>query len=171
VCKNALVRYLAINYVVSSLLQRRCNQLSKDTIYCCLCVSSNSIKGQYLIDSGYINFVFRYLSTFSSLFGSALYHKGNALYALENYTGAVLYYDKALAIQPNDTYTLDGKGADLKKLGNYTGAVFYYNKALARDPKDTFALTNKAAIHDILAGFKFSIHLIGACRNQNHLVN
>jgi tetratricopeptide (TPR) repeat protein len=31
---------------------------------------------------------------------NALYDKGNALYALGNYTGAIEYYDMALAIEP-----------------------------------------------------------------------
>jgi tetratricopeptide (TPR) repeat protein len=32
--------------------------------------------------------------------------KGSALPGLENYTGAINYYDKALAINPNDILTL-----------------------------------------------------------------
>jgi uncharacterized membrane protein (UPF0127 family) len=37
---------------------------------------------------------------------NALTGKGTALGSLGNLTGAILYYDKALAIQPNDTYAL-----------------------------------------------------------------
>ena len=69
---------------------------------------------------------------------------------LGNYTGAIEFYDKALAIQPNDTYTLNSKGAALSNLGNHTGAIEFYNKTLTIDPKNTFALTNKDAILDIL---------------------
>jgi tetratricopeptide (TPR) repeat protein len=80
----------------------------------------------------------------------ALNNKGLALDNLGNYTEAILYYDKALAIQSNDTYALDNKAAALDNLGNYTGSILYYNKALAIDPKDTFALTNKDEILHML---------------------
>jgi tetratricopeptide (TPR) repeat protein len=42
-----------------------------------------------------------------------LTNKALALGRLGNFTGAILYYDKALAIQPNDTYALDNKAAAL----------------------------------------------------------
>ena len=69
---------------------------------------------------------------------------------LGNHTEAILYFDKALAIQPNDTYALNNKAAALDNLGNHTGSILYYNKALAIDPKNTFALTNKRAILHML---------------------
>ena len=43
----------------------------------------------------------------------------------KNDTGAIEYYDKALAIQPNDTYALDNKGLALDNLENHTGAIEY----------------------------------------------
>ena len=51
----------------------------------------------------------------------ALYNKGVALDSLGNYTGAIEYYDKALAIDPADTLALNSKGVALGELGNYTG--------------------------------------------------
>ncbi len=48
---------------------------------------------------------------------NALYIKGIALDDLGNHTGAIEYYDKALAIEP-----LNNKGAALNNLGNYTAA-------------------------------------------------
>jgi Flp pilus assembly protein TadD len=45
------------------------------------------------------------------------------------------FYDKALTIQPDDTYALNSKAAALSNLGNYTGAILYYNKALAIEKK------------------------------------
>ncbi|MGC1928823.1 MAG: tetratricopeptide repeat protein [Candidatus Nitrosopolaris sp.] len=46
--------------------------------------------------------------------GAAALDKGLALENLRNYTGAVKYYDKALAINPNHTYALDNKGIKFK---------------------------------------------------------
>ena len=76
---------------------------------------------------------------------NALTNKALALVRLGNYTGAIDYIDKALAIQPKDTYALIDKGTALGRLGNLTGAILYYNKALAIQPNDTYALDNKAA--------------------------
>ena len=82
------------------------------------------------------------------LYVYALTGKGTALGSLGNLTGAILYYDKALAIQPNDTYALTSKGLALDNLRNLTGAILYYDKALAIQPNDTHALDNKAAALD-----------------------
>jgi tetratricopeptide (TPR) repeat protein len=56
-----------------------------------------------------------------------VYNKGQALYNSGNYTGAILYYDKALAIDPHYVNALTGKGLALDDLGNYTGAILYYD--------------------------------------------
>ncbi len=44
---------------------------------------------------------------------NALTSKALTLVRLGNYTSAIEYIDKALAIQPNDTYALTGKGTAL----------------------------------------------------------
>ena len=44
--------------------------------------------------------------------------KGNALYSQGNYTQAIQYYDKALAVDPNDKDALNGKGDALYSLAN-----------------------------------------------------
>ena len=68
--------------------------------------------------------------------------KGDSLYNLGNHTQAIQYYDRALAINPRDKYTLDQLAADLKTSGNWTGAI-KYAKALTIDPNDTPASTTK----------------------------
>ena len=47
-----------------------------------------------------------------------------------NYTGAIQDYDKVLAIDPNDTDTLNNKGNALGKLGKFVEATKYYQKAI-----------------------------------------
>jgi tetratricopeptide (TPR) repeat protein len=76
---------------------------------------------------------------------TTLYNNGLALFKLDNYTGAIEYYDKALAINPKDVNALTDKGLALDNLGNHTGAIEYYDKALAMaiDPHDVRALTSK----------------------------
>ncbi len=75
-----------------------------------------------------------------------VYNKGQALYNSGNCTGAILYYDKALAIDPHYVNALTGKGLALDDSGNCTGAILYYDKALVIQPKDIYALTNKGEL-------------------------
>jgi tetratricopeptide (TPR) repeat protein len=88
--------------------------------------------------------------TINPKYEDALYNKGYDLATLGNHTGAIEYFDKALAIDPHDIDALNNKGAALNSLGNYTGAIEFYNKTLTIDPNNTFALTNKDAILHML---------------------
>ena len=54
---------------------------------------------------------------------------------------SIIYYDKALAIDPKHVLALTGKGNVLSNLGNHTESA--YDKALAIDPKNVGALTGK----------------------------
>ncbi|MGA9152365.1 MAG: tetratricopeptide repeat protein [Candidatus Nitrosopolaris sp.] len=74
---------------------------------------------------------------------SLLVKEGIALDESGNYTGAIEYYDKALAIDPHNVNALRNKGLALDNSGNYTGAVQYYDKALAIDPHYVKALNGK----------------------------
>jgi tetratricopeptide (TPR) repeat protein len=76
--------------------------------------------------------------------------KGIALNNIGNYTGAITYYDKALAIDPKNVDVLTDKGIALNNIGNYTGAITYYDKALAIDPKYIYAINDKGiALNDL----------------------
>jgi len=46
--------------------------------------------------------------------------KGVALVGLRNYTGAIQYYDKALAIDPKNTDALNAKRVAISALNNQT---------------------------------------------------
>jgi tetratricopeptide (TPR) repeat protein len=87
-------------------------------------------------------------NTFASV--SSLDQKGDDLYDSGNSTGAIIFYNKALALNATDTNALNGKGAILSDSGNSTGALIFYNKALAIDPKDVDALTGKGFALDDL---------------------
>ena len=49
---------------------------------------------------------------------------------------SITYFDKVLAIDPNNVLALNEKGNALGGLGNYKEAIAYYDKALAVDPKN-----------------------------------
>ncbi len=71
--------------------------------------------------------------------------EGLSLYHLGNNTGAIEYFDKVLAIDPQYVHAVVNKGGALMNLGNNTGAIPYFDKALAIDPQDAVALNNKGA--------------------------
>jgi tetratricopeptide (TPR) repeat protein len=66
-----------------------------------------------------------------------------------NISGAIIYYNKALAIDQHEAAlkvyfkTLGGKGLALYHLGNYAGAIEYFDKALAINPHNVATLNNK----------------------------
>jgi tetratricopeptide (TPR) repeat protein len=72
-----------------------------------------------------------------------LIDKGNSFYNLGNYQEAITYYDKALAIDPNNVYALNAKGVALGNLNKSQEAITYYDKALAIDPNNVYALNAK----------------------------
>jgi tetratricopeptide (TPR) repeat protein len=71
--------------------------------------------------------------------GIALERLGHLQARAKNFTGAIFYYEMALAGYPNSTGStglLQGIGDNLYQLGNYTEAIRYYDKALAREPNN-----------------------------------
>ena len=52
-------------------------------------------------------------------------------------------FDKSLAINPNNTDALNGKGVALAKLKNFDEAIASFDKALAINPNNTKALSEK----------------------------
>jgi tetratricopeptide (TPR) repeat protein len=70
-------------------------------------------------------------------------NRGVAFYHLGNYTVAITYYDKALAVDPKNAVALTYKGNFLIGIGNYKLANMYFDKALAINPKNVDAATGK----------------------------
>ncbi|HEY0579571.1 MAG TPA: tetratricopeptide repeat protein, partial [Candidatus Nitrosocosmicus sp.] len=82
----------------------------------------------------------------SSIDISILVKKGNDLVKLGSYNGAIVFYNKALAIDPNNIEALYNKGNALVKLGDSIGATVLYDKALAIDPNNKKVLHNKGLL-------------------------
>jgi uncharacterized protein YjbI with pentapeptide repeats len=74
---------------------------------------------------------------------NALYDKGDVLLQKGNYTGAIKYLDKVLAMDPKNVNALTDRAAALDDSGSYTQAILYYNKALAIDSHHINALIGK----------------------------
>jgi tetratricopeptide (TPR) repeat protein len=77
------------------------------------------------------------ISHLSSI-GIALLQQGKFYDALE-------YFDKILALDPNDVVTLGNKGAALTQLSRHDEALVLYKKALGLEPTNITLLNNMAA--------------------------
>jgi tetratricopeptide (TPR) repeat protein len=71
------------------------------------------------------------------------YHRGQALCTTRDYSKAVVCYDKALELSPNDPVLWRRKGFALIKTGRYDEAAACFDKALAIDPNDATAWQRK----------------------------
>ena len=74
---------------------------------------------------------------------SVLNSRGVALSKLNNFSGAIQYYDKALDIDPNNKVILYNKANALIKLADYAKAIDYLDRVLALDPNYINALNDK----------------------------
>jgi tetratricopeptide (TPR) repeat protein len=79
--------------------------------------------------------------------------KGKALDELGKYEEAIEYYDKVLALDPNNKFALNNKGADLYDLGSYEEAIKYFLKRLAIDPNNKHVLYNTGTALDELGRY------------------
>ena len=62
----------------------------------------------------------------------------------KNYANAIVYCDKALAIDPSDEYALNNKGDALYGLGRFQEALSYYDKALNVNSLSAYAWLHRA---------------------------
>ena len=76
--------------------------------------------------------------------------KGVALDELGKPQDAIVWYDKALSLDKNDTDAMYNKGVALDELGKPQDAIVWYDKALSLDKNDTDAMYNKGVALDEL---------------------
>src|SRR5215211_7273463 len=74
---------------------------------------------------------------------NALINQGADLFTSGRFNESIQYFDKALAINPNDEVALDSKGAALYMLGRFNESIQYFDKALAINPNDAYASDTK----------------------------
>jgi len=78
-----------------------------------------------------------------------LIQMGAELSQEKNYSNAILCYDKALEIDPNDSNVLVNKGDALINQGKYDEAGQCYDKALSQNPNSSMALYNMACLKSL----------------------
>ena len=72
--------------------------------------------------------------------------QGDIKYNNEDYTGALIDYNKAIEISPNHAEAYNNRGNLEEGMGNYSGAIEDYNKAIAINPSYADAYYNRGFI-------------------------
>jgi tetratricopeptide (TPR) repeat protein len=79
-----------------------------------------------------------------------LFKLGNLLYVSQAFEEAVISYDHALEIIPDDHYAWNNRGNALRNLGQYEAAVASYDRALEIKPDDHGVWNNRgSALHNL----------------------
>ena len=99
-----------------------------------------------------------------------LYENGILLHNLGKFEEAIECYDKALAIDPQNSNILSNKGLSLHNQGKFEEAIECYDKALAINSQDVFIIKRRDNTREILLHCKGSIgsgQVIGHESNLN----
>jgi tetratricopeptide (TPR) repeat protein len=70
-------------------------------------------------------------------------HRGIAKFELGDKQGAILDYNRAITIDPQDAFAYYNRGVAKFELGDKQGAILDYNRAITIDPQDAFAYYNR----------------------------
>lgn len=87
--------------------------------------------------------------------------KGGALNTLGRSNDAIGFYDKALAIDANNTLALLDKGVAVAELGRYNQAIGLYNRVLALNANDFKALNNEGKDLSHLGNYNAAVFYFG----------
>ena len=68
--------------------------------------------------------------------------KALTLYSLKKYQAAIVAYDRAIKIDPENVWLWNNRGEAYARLEQFEGAIFDYNKAIALDPSRSFVPWN-----------------------------
>ena len=100
-----------------------------------------------------------------------LYENGIMLHNQGKFAEALECYDKALAMDPQNSGVLSNKGLSLHNQGKFAEALECYDKALAMDPHDEFIIKRRNNTREILLNSSSSTRsgqIIGQVTNLNN---
>jgi tetratricopeptide (TPR) repeat protein len=73
-------------------------------------------------------------------------HRGVAKLRLGDKQGAVLDFDRAITIDPQDSFAYYNRGVAKFELGDKQGAILDFDRVIAIDPQDAEAYSNRGAV-------------------------
>jgi tetratricopeptide (TPR) repeat protein len=71
------------------------------------------------------------------------FRKGNEKSRLNDYQGAIAYYNKSIELDPNVAEPYFNRGVNKQNLEDYRGAIADYNKVIELDPEYAEAYHNR----------------------------
>lgn len=96
-----------------------------------------------------------------------LIKKGDNCFDSKNYMEAIMWYDKALELDPKNEFTWSSKADCFRELKLYEEAIIWYNKALELDPNDENTWYFKARCFEELKLYEEAIEAMNEAKNIN----
>lgn len=87
--------------------------------------------------------------------------KGQALRRQHKYPDALTCYDHAIALNPSDGWTWNGRGLTLTMLGEHEDALYSFQRATDADPSDVWYWYNLADEQITLQRYEDSLYALG----------
>lgn len=87
----------------------------------------------------------------------AFYNEGQTYFQQENYTAALVAFNKAVEKDSKFAFAWDNLGITYRKLGNYKQAIKCYDESLKLDPKGRVPLMSKGVAFVLLNDLKSAI--------------
>jgi tetratricopeptide (TPR) repeat protein len=73
-------------------------------------------------------------------------HRGVAKFELGDKQGAILDYNRAIKLDPQDTFAYYNRGVAKFELGDKQGAILDFDRVLAINPQDAEAYSNRGTV-------------------------
>jgi tetratricopeptide (TPR) repeat protein len=73
-------------------------------------------------------------------------HRGVAKFELGDKRGAILDYNRAITIDPQDAFAYYNRGVAKFELGDNQGAILDFDRVIEIDPQDAEAYSNRGAV-------------------------
>jgi tetratricopeptide (TPR) repeat protein len=73
-------------------------------------------------------------------------HRGVAKFELGDKQGAILDYNRAITIDPQDAFAYYNRGVAKFELGDKQGAILDFDRVIAINPQDAEAYSNRGAV-------------------------
>ena len=83
--------------------------------------------------------------------------QGFDAFQAKEYQNAIIYYNKAIQLNPDFAATYNNRGVAKKNLQDYTGAITDYNKAIQLNPEDAKAYLNRGVAKNDLQDYTGAI--------------
>ena len=86
-----------------------------------------------------------YNAKINLLYANEWFQKGNNAFQAKEYQNAIIYYNEAIQLKPDNARAYNHRGLAKINLQDYNGAITDYNKAIQLNPDDARAYNNRGS--------------------------